>query len=474
MNPEILRNAWIEATPRRLIIMAVVLTLIFLAAYSVGERGGDGPNGGAVAVYATAAPLALLLLAFWGARNAAEGVLSEIKDRTWDFQRLSALSPLSMTFGKLFGPTLYVWFGAAICMIALLWGAQAAGPPPDVEQAFESMGQPVRSLRPAFDVATLALTGVIAQGAALAVALLHARGGGRIGGAASVLAVLSGLAAMWALQMLSTAVAVSSFQAEPQTAPLTWWGVSLRDPRTFLLATYGAFALWAVVAVWRLMRRELQMPSTPWAFVAFALFFAAYVAGFGSGLGAAEGVPAALAACLTAYAAFHALALLMGFVEPKNIMDLRRLDAAWRQGGITAAFARMPAYVIGAAFALLAVAAAVAIWAGGARTEDAMKAVLLVGSASGFLLRDLALIVLFALSPGPRRGSFAALVALALLYGVGGVFASVVGGDLTPALFVPTAQPLGPVLAWAQAGAALWLMRGRWTQALAGPQVSPA
>ncbi len=111
MNPEFIRNVWLELTPRRMTIMAVLLILAFLA--------GEGSSG-LLSSGSIAQNLYYLIVVLWGTRNAALSVVGEIRDRTWDLQRLSSIGPGAMTVGKLFGGTIYNWFGGAICLIMIL------------------------------------------------------------------------------------------------------------------------------------------------------------------------------------------------------------------------------------------------------------------------------------------------------------------------------------------------------------------
>src|SRR3954447_19334004 len=98
MNPEFLRNLWLELTPRRVALMVGILGLIFFAVIVAG--------GSQYSLFGSAQWLYYLFVVFWGSRNAAMGVVGEIRDRTWDQQRLSALSASTMTWGKLFGSTI--------------------------------------------------------------------------------------------------------------------------------------------------------------------------------------------------------------------------------------------------------------------------------------------------------------------------------------------------------------------------------
>ena len=108
MNPEFQRNLWLEASPRRLAWAGVVLLLIYGATVAATR---DNPLGPLPALGGVGAAVFVACAMIWGARAAASSVLSEISDRTWDFQRLSALDPWAMTWGKLAGGR--AWPGCA-------------------------------------------------------------------------------------------------------------------------------------------------------------------------------------------------------------------------------------------------------------------------------------------------------------------------------------------------------------------------
>src|SRR6185503_1882914 len=112
MNPELTRNLWIELSTRRLFLMFGVLGLFFAAA-AVG--GGDFR-----APKQTGEMLFYIIVVLWGTRKAAEAVIGEIRDRTWDNQRLSAINAWDMVWGKLFGATSYVWMGGLLCIAVIV------------------------------------------------------------------------------------------------------------------------------------------------------------------------------------------------------------------------------------------------------------------------------------------------------------------------------------------------------------------
>jgi hypothetical protein len=79
MNPELQRNLWLEATPFRLVLILGLLLLVF-SATSVAPEGGDHARCGAGAV---------LVLRGAVVRARPLSVVAEIRERTWDGQKLS-------------------------------------------------------------------------------------------------------------------------------------------------------------------------------------------------------------------------------------------------------------------------------------------------------------------------------------------------------------------------------------------------
>ena len=108
-NPEFIRNTWTELTAKKLFAMPLLLITVYLLAYSIDDN-------------LPFSVLPLISVSFyaiftyiWSTRLAAETVVKEINANTWSFQIMTSMSPLKMSFGKLFGSTIYIWYGNFIC-----------------------------------------------------------------------------------------------------------------------------------------------------------------------------------------------------------------------------------------------------------------------------------------------------------------------------------------------------------------------
>lgn len=421
MNPELLRNIWLELTPQRLVIMAGGLAVAFFVA-ALGVVA-DGP-------FAAARWLYLLIVVVFGTRAAALAVVGEIRDRTWDSQRLSALEPAAMTFGKLFGSTIYSWSGGLLCLAAF---AIAASAREGVQAA-------------AIETLFYFLLGIAAQASAFLASLAAVRRREVFSSFAGLLFQLVGIAVGALGVALWSAFAISGANA------LHWWGEPV-DFQTFLIASLAALASWVLVGCYREMRRELQYQNGPSVWLAFLAFLGAYVAGFG-GLVANISFLPALDLTAQRFAlvlgAFIVSSYAMLLLEPKDRARYRRVLGATASGSGSALDSWMLSYA-----ASIAVGLALAIYC--VRIEGATIVVpAVIASLLGFLTRDIAIFVLVHASSRRRSGDGTAIAALLVLYVL--LPAILAGLHLNNALFVfyplTTSPPwLGAAAAWAQGAA---------------------
>ena len=445
MSPELKRNLWLEFTPSRVVLMTSVIGLVAIAVFLISGR-----NFGSLVPVGIAGYVAITL--FWGARNAARSVIGEIRERTWDFQRISAVTPISMAVGKLFGATSYTWYGGLLALAVATPGLLQDNAP----------------LRVLEIVGLLIAAGLLAHSVALGSALATARRR-RADGRLSVLphqaaGLLAAMGPAWvAFSFDSLARRISSFTG---SAELTWFGGSY-DAMGFAAVATAAFGLWAALGCWREMRLELMESNTPFFWPAFLVFLALFLAGFGEA-GGATGLA-------LAYLGVHAAAMMALLVEPQNPVELRAFAGAVTAGRWRGALSRLPAY--GWAF-IAALALGVAL-VSSAPVASAGGDVITTGSvvaALGFLARDFGVFLFFHAKPRQTRGDFAGLVTLALLYVLGGAIANGIGEPLAFAFVVPTSEaPVwAAILPWLQAGAVWFFAVGRFRTGGAAPQGVPA
>ena len=434
MNPELLRNFWLEATPFKLVQTAGLLLLVF--GLCLAAPGGIlSPDHAAMALY-------WLFAVLWGTRSAAMSVVGEIRERTWDGQKLSSLGPGEMMWGKLLGATSANWFGALPCLVVILmpvWiGAGAA-----------------RAL--SYGAILLAL-GLFAQAVALLSSLILIRrdtGNWRLD---AFLCQVAGIGA--GLLYYSLWSSASAFERNGDNA-VVWWGHAF-DLNSFHMVSLLLFLGWALVGCWRAMRAELRFANGPFVWLAYLVYLGIYSAGFESSIPQVVLLyigglsPTAVRLGLAGFALLSS-AYGMTFLEPKDPVRLRWLGEQARAGRIAKAFLALDTWMLSTAAAmtvglLLAVVLA---------SEGAMIYALAVLAMLGFLIRDVAIFVMARALAG-NKGDFAALATLGVSYLLLPMVFRVVGFSGLQFLFVPVLDHtvvFGAVASWAQGlVAALWTM----------------
>ena len=444
MNPEFQRNLWLEASPRRLAWAGLVLALIYAGVSFVALQGDRSGEVGVLPALATTGLVVLFASAvLWGVRLAGQAVSSEIGERTWEFQRLSAIRPWTMTWGKLFGATSLAWMvGLSGLVLAAAGITDRQGPTAALQ----------------FTVSAIA-TAVLLQAAGMGAQLIgvrKARAEGRLatlrsaaGGFFSIFFLITAAWLVSRLAPLWVGASLDPMAPEAQLSQVDWWGASV-DERLFVTLSLVAFAAWTMAGVWRLMRLELQMRNAPWLWAGFLLFAAVWAAGLATGT--RELHPAALR-WLAALGPLAAAVYASAFAEPADRVRLRRFAQAARRGQWSEAAVLTPAVAPALVLATGAIVG-LAITTGLMPMDDEGEiAPVLALSLLAFMLRDLGVIAFFRFGPRPKRGDFGAIVALAVLYGLGGMVTTAVGGWAPALVFPNIGQPwLALVSGLVQAG----------------------
>lgn len=382
MNPEFRRNLWLEFTAARVVTLCGTLGALFVLAGLFDSHG----LAGMVSIVALGAFIAVTVA--WGGHLAGESVLDELRERTWDQQRMSALGPWSMTWGKLCGATSVAWMGGGLCLVVYLAGSRA---PADPDHGLVA--------------ATCIAGAVFVQGLSLLGALTVARRAKRVKSVFGSRIAAAVLALGWAY-LASVARGGDEIR---------WYGAAWsRLP--FTVATLGMLAAWAVFGAYRMMCEELQVPTRPWGWLAFILYATGFAGGFVAdrlddplrtlrilaGMGT-------IAACAGGYLAAFTL-----FRDP---LVFRRFATYWRSGERRRAMEEIPVWavslVLGGLFAALASLLSLDAPLTVTRLESLGPTTLALWL---FTLRDLCLLLTCSYGARPERAEVSTLVYLALLY----------------------------------------------------------
>ncbi len=434
MNPEFQRNLWLNLSPTRLIMMPVVLGTVFLAASVAPDEFGLVPQIAQTGFF--------FIVIIWGTWLAARAVVGEIRDRTWDGQRMSAIAPWSMVWGKLFGTTVFVWYGGLICLVVMFQGISAQYGPS------EALNQ----------VGLYATAGIFGHAVALLTSLLAVRRQSRhprievflhqiagIGGAALVFSLWPG---NWP----------DGFDVN-----LRWYGMTV-EVRSFFFISLLTFIVWALIGNYRQMRQELQYSNSALVWLAFMAYAMIYAAGFVDGQTLAmvrsemnedlQNLPIvdpALMRLVVANLVAAVLAYIMLFLDDKDIVTLRWIAGRIGSGQLVSGLSRVPSWawsvaasgvlvllimILGRPIALDARVASEAADVGFV-SNNAADWRLFVLAGFFFLLRDTGIVLFFKTGRRSRGSDFWALITLAVLYVVMPVIISGFNlGGLMP-LFLP-------------------------------------
>ncbi|AZN37783.1 hypothetical protein [Iodobacter ciconiae] len=364
MNPEFKRNLWLSFSASRLIGMPVILALIFLA---VGMNLELSKLGG------TAMALFAGIVWLWGTKNAAAAMSDEQRDHTWDQQRMSALSPWEMAWGKLFGATLFNWYGGALCLLMLL--------------VAELPASPMNTISKALSMITI---GLLLHGTALVINLQL----GQSDLTQNRRSSFNLLLAIPALFMMPSLFEVSD-------SPIIWWDKSFM-PLQFQLLAGAFFAICSIFAAWRLMQNALQVRTLPWAWPLFACLLAIFLAGFKHEQFAMLGLIIS-----------SGMTYAMLFADPNGFTVWQRVITRIQHKNWHGALINLPLWpttlVLAFAFALLATRPSLGEFA---NITTAPLSIALI------LLRDSAICLFIALNTQNRRVLASSLLYLAIINGL--------------------------------------------------------
>jgi hypothetical protein len=128
-NPEFVRNARGQLRTGRLLAAAVICAAVSIAlgfGFSRVPEAPSGPSGWAIVLLQVTLALQALVLAAGGGIACLNSIYKEKEQNTFDFQRLTRLTPWELTVGKLFGAPIFTYF-IGLCLLPLAVFAAAMG-----------------------------------------------------------------------------------------------------------------------------------------------------------------------------------------------------------------------------------------------------------------------------------------------------------------------------------------------------------
>lgn len=427
MNPEFRRQLWLQFSTTRLVLMPA---LIVLGSLAVALSAGQEQIGESLFV---AAQVAFLVVVYGMGTNAAgASIQDEIQERTWDQQRMSAMRPWAMTWGKLLGATSYAWYGGALCLLVLLPAATL------VEQEHLAV-----------TVGCALLGGVLLHAMVLVANLQLAKNSGRMAQRGAIWVVL--VMALWG-------VGFSIDLSRSNT--VSWWAHDY-EPWSFLFSSLLFFAICALVAAWRLMAESLAVGQLPWGWPILILTMTVYFGGF-------MAVPLSLVGLGLASVLTYASQLS----QPQTRASWQRLLAQAEVAHWRSVLMQLPPWLISLillqCFAVIAmfqmsgvISSETSVLFGG-KPADAYSP--LVIALLG--IRDCCLLLFFSFNPRARRPLGAFMITLLMLYVLLPWLFSAMDIDLLTALVSPLygTSSIRAGFAALHALAAFLLLKWQWTR----------
>ena len=326
MNPELRRTLWLEVSLQRLWLIPAALlgTALLLHISNAAEL--------VMSTLALAAFAAITV--FWGARQAASSIVQEARDRTWEIQRMSALSPWTMTWGKLLGATAMPWYAGVICL-----------------SLYGNYYEPERASDGVAWILMAILTAITLHAFALLAALVSIHLDRRLRRRLNILVVLF-LLTLLLLELADLAIpGMGSFNQIGGS--VTWYGRYF-DGMAFNVVLLATFAAWAGIGAYRMMCLELEVRTNPWVWFLFICFLAAVDSGFD-----VANAPERVGRWLSTAAVYACgLSYLAGFAFARDPVQYRRVVQACRERRYRRAIEESPLWISSAVFTLLLALAA--------------------------------------------------------------------------------------------------------------------
>ena len=322
-NPEFKRNVWIELSPGRLIAMPAIILAVLAAVSAASQSSVDQSTP----IKTTSMAIYYVLVFLWGTKLAVDSIIDEVNAKTWIQQQMSPLSAWKMALGKLFGAIIYAWYGGVISLVIYTFAALGNG---DGWSAFHSLF-------------TMLFSGMTAHAVAMILALISLRKSRNNKKIKSTAIYIIALVTIGYFSRIGSIVGSTLLKTS------YWYGIAmpftLMDAFSVLLCCF-----WAVIALQRNMRTELQFENGMKTWYWFLGTFTFYIAGFASQMGhindslknsgiynnslTNHSVDDSSVLLLMGYYAFlflGGLAFLLAFIEPKDAVNFRRLRMSYHQ-----------------------------------------------------------------------------------------------------------------------------------------------
>lgn len=402
-NPEFRKNFRLEVNTTRLVICFALLLLTIFAFYDSNvEQTPEAIHRYAEKFFGIFCGIGYFFVIIWGTYLSAGSINDEIQQRTWDFVRMSSLSPLKVLTGKLFGSTSLIWIVSLIGVLPVLLVSGATMIPDPA---------PVR----AEVVTLLVLTGIIISWSLLSHAFgiimsLHALS---ISGQRNKVNTIGAALLVAFAGIYIGGMTVNNFEFfheawklnNPGNRPFISWYSFRFEAFDFTLILLSFAAFWALVAAYRMMREALLFKDLPWAWLAYLIVASLFL----------NGLP---------YKNWHlgffvwpvflcaSTMALMAMNEARDIVRYQTMAARLCEGKYIEAFRFMPLWMLSFLGLIISIIANLVI------ADHRTASILCAASIIVLAIRDLLVLHWVSWKPTIRRPLLAFFVYFGLAYGL--------------------------------------------------------
>jgi hypothetical protein len=408
-NPEFIKNTRLEFSVTRLVVAMGLLALISWTSWSGTEIGNQADS-----LFDALSTIGFLFSIIWGSYLVANSLIEEEKQRTWDFVRLSSLSPAKILIGKIFGSPCLAWvvtFAGILPLmtlsLAILFAKQGNLPRPEMGLILVFILSLIVWILLSYAFSFLLSIRAVSLG----------RGNQKSVAGVTILTfifgVIIGKILTSALPFFNRYVCSPTHDCFPH---ITWFGTEMLALDNALIAlTFCCF--WVVIGAYRSLRQALQFEDSPTVWIGFLVTTTIFLSGY---VGSANiiGWKQGLFALSLAFCGFFTL--LNCLSEASDVVKYKRFAHSLTQKNYTKAFRYTPLWILSfLGFITLALLTSLEIF------------------ASAFLLmsRDLMAIHIIFWAPKIKRPGLGILVYFAFMYFLVPLFADSLHAEAKDALY---------------------------------------
>lgn len=268
LGPEFHRQLWLRFSVLRLLFVPIALLCIVYCHYMIYDVDWS------IILAERLVWVYVVLIGILGNHESANTMREEVRTNTWDMQRMTPQSPVSLIFGKIFGSTAFLWYAAIPVLLTALALYHIQVLPVPAEDA------PVYPLRTHIKTPTvegsvyflffMIMGGVLAHALTFLISF-----DGMVGKIETdprnrrprtVMAFLAGLSVSWVLlyrvgiQMMDRGGDLGAAFRSLKT--INWYNHEM-PTENFLIIGVLFFTFWVFVGLYRLAKSEMMYPLTP-------------------------------------------------------------------------------------------------------------------------------------------------------------------------------------------------------------------